>query len=252
MKINLAALNYYHFRRSMIALFCLGLLLPIVYILTLEQAEPIYLRNIFMPILISWGVILCLSFLRKVTLGTLIAHDVDFRTLYNLEKREDKPRHKNYNLKLQSDMSFFNGDFDNVILYSTEIIENANEEDAYNARHLQILSFFILKEFDKALDLICVQKKTIGIDSNTLEICNNYYFFIESFIAKKFSIAIEFLSSILVLKDTEKLNNRKVIVYYLLMLTYIELNDSEQIKDCERKIIASDIHNLTFFSRYIQ
>lgn len=242
------AFYYYRCQNSKIALLLMGFVLPVIHLLTLEESEPVNYKYIVIPVILSLLAVFLISSCRKIMLGKLLGYDLDFKAVYELERRKDKPKNKYYNLKLLANLCFFSGDFPRTLACSSELLTSEKSEDRCYAMHMRILALFIMGDFTEILTLIDSQEKLL-IDMKIAD-SNNHsqiYSFIKSFIQGEYKEAISVANKILSQKDMEKLNHRKILIFYFLRMTYIKLNDTENAKMCANQIIACDPNRNSFF-----
>lgn len=157
------ALNYYKFRKSIITLFLLGLVIPTIHLLTTQNTTYLNVKYIFLPILFSFVAILVITVSRKLLLGKLLAYDLDFKT-----------------------------------------------------------------------------------------IVSDYYSFINTYIAGNYQDSVDTLKNLLSKKDYKKLNHKKIVIFYFLLMVYEKLNDTENMLICTNEIICSDPNNYTFFRHTVE
>ena len=189
---------------------------------------------------------------RKLLLGKLLAYDLDFKTIYMIERRKNNKKNQYHNLKLLTSVCFFDGNFQKVLSYASDILNSPNINDVFYARHLQIITLFIVGEHNKILDIINSQKDLLHqIKNDTLNDAVDYYAFINSYMSGDYCNAIDIMKSLLLKKDYEKLNHKKIVIFYFLRIVYEKLNDNENIKICTNEIIRLDPNSNTFFRNSI-
>ncbi len=243
-------LNFSNFKQTCIALLVLGLVVPVVYLLTKDSKADFNWLYIILPPLIFSVLVLLLYVFRRITIGIILALDVNLRLVYELERRKPNKRNQAYNLTRLSHMHFFEGDFQNALLCIEQVQSSGKKEAVLNTRHLQILIFFLTKRFDEMLKLIELQYNSGIENEKKLASCLPYYDFMKAFVNKEFEAALAVLNNIISSnKNFAVLNNVRLIVFYLMRTVYIELEDTENINLCNNEIIRADKNNLTFFSR---
>ena len=113
MDTKLTPLKYYNYFKRTIILVFLPWMVTLVYLLTKEETECFNPLFIVIPSIISAIIMFSMRFFRKIFIGNLIAVEMDFNTVYEIEKRSKK--HKIHNLKLLINVAFYNGNFNDVI-----------------------------------------------------------------------------------------------------------------------------------------
>ena len=249
-KNDILVLNYTNFKHTCITLLVLGCVVPLIYLFTADSNDAFNWLYVVLPPLIFSVITVLLYVFRRITIGTILALDVNLRLVYELERRKPNKRNQAYNLTRLSHMHFFEGDFQNALLCIEQVQSLGEKEAVLNTRHLQILIFFITKRFDDMLKLIELQYNS-GIEGEKkLASCLPYYDFMKVFVNKEFEAALAVLNNIIKSnKNFAVLNNVRLIVFYLMRMVYIELEDTENINLCNNEIIRADKNNLTFFSR---
>lgn len=247
------ALNYYKFRKSIITLFLLGLVVPTIHLLTTQNTTSLNVKYIFLPILFSFVAILVITVSRKLLLGKLLAYDLDFKTIYMLEKRKDTKKNEYHNLKLLTNVYFFSGDFQEALSSAIIILKSQKANDVFYARHLQIMTLFIMGEYKEIPNLIILQKDMLSrIKKEIVDDVSDYYSFINTYIAGNYQDSVGTLKNLLSKKDYDKLNHKKIVIFYFLLMVYEKLNDTENMLICTNEIICSDPNNYTFFRHTVE
>ena len=244
MKSNTTALKYYDYLKRTIILVLLPWLVALVYLLTREENETFNVLFIVIPAVVSVIIALAMSFARKVYIGSLIAVEVDFDSVYELEKRSEK--HKAHNLKLLINTAFYNGKFHDVVGYADELMETSgNHADVFFAKHKKILSLFLLEtDVDSLIEEQMNENNTLLTEE---VLC--YYNFIESFSSNKFDYAISSMEKALTGENIEIQNHKKVLIYYLMKLAYLKNEDNDNANKCMEKLLLADKAKRTIFSR---
>lgn len=241
MKKEYLPLRYDNFIKRIVAIVLIIWIIPFVYCMTRENGVPFNWNFIVLPLILSIVIPLILYVLRKVFLGNLAAFEVDFHTLYDLEKR--KKKNSIYNLNLLINLHFFDGDFQKAIDCSDEIMRlSSKQKDIYSARHQKILSLFFSNKTENIVELIHLQR-LIKPDSNA------YYIFIENYLDANYEVAIKSIKKILEEQNIEIQNHRKILVYYLMRMCFLKIGDSEQVENCTNQILKADRNHHTFFTK---
>lgn len=247
------ALKYSNYIIRIILICCLFTIVPLVYIFTKNANEQFNLFYLVFPFILALCFVLIMRISRKVTLGNLMAFEIDMNLVYELDKRKDNLKNKIYNLQLLSNVKFYDGIFEEVILCSDEILKLSNDYDEiFMARHYKILSLFLCERFTEISKLIELQFEDsrfvnkIPIDDSKL-----YYGFIKYYLASQYNEAIEVILKMFDVKNIQILNNKKVLVYYLIRKASVQIDDFELLQKCNKEIFKADINRSTFFSKTI-
>ena len=68
------------------------------------------------------------------------------------------------------------------------------------------------------------------------------------FIEKRFEDSLTVINNIIDVRENfDKLNNIRLIIVYLMRMTYIELDDEEKIHWCSQENALADKNSITFF-----
>jgi hypothetical protein len=250
MSTDLSVLKHQKFKRRIFILLLLSPIIPIIYILTWDSQTTFNWLYIFLPPICFISISLMLYVSRRIVLGKILAFDVNMNTVYELEKRKETPKNQIFNLHLLSQKHFYNGDFPNALVCIEKIKNLGSEEDFFIAQHLQILILFISRQFDEVLTLINLQS-AMNIEKlkNKMHF-SLYYDFMKLFIEKRFEDSLTVINNIIAVRENfDKLNNIRLIIFYLMRMTYIELGDEEKIHWCSQEITRADKNSNTFFSR---
>ena len=238
MATDLSILKHQKFKRRILVLLFLSPIIPIIYILTWDSQTTFNWLYIFLPPICFISISLILYVSRRIVLGKILAIDVNMNIVYELEKRKETPKNQIFNLHLLSEKHFY------------KIKNLGSEEDCFIAQHLQILILFISRQFDEVLPLITLQS-AINIEKlkNKMHF-SLYYDFMKFFIEKRFEDSLTVINNIIDVRENfDKLNNIRLIIFYLMRMTYIELGDEEKIHWCSQEIALADKNSITFFSR---
>ncbi len=246
--------KYSNYTKRMI-LLCLFLpVVPLIHLLTKEGNEPIALGYIILPVVFIAVAMLLLYYSRRLMLSVFVAKDLDFRVVYELDKRKNNELR---NLNLESNMYFYEGDFDKAILACEKIMKlSSKKEEVCSARTQIIISKFFAScssDLDKSiLDLIDKQRK-FESDNNLRDnkLANQYYIYIENYISEEYEKAINSIESLLEEEGVETFNSRMVVICAMLVLAYKKLEDEEKVKYYTDKILSADPNRKTVFSKSI-
>ncbi len=253
MNNNYNAFYYYRHQISKLVLVACGFLVPTIHILTLEENEKADLKVIVIPILISLLSVFVITSCRKIILGKLMCYDLDFKMIYELDKRKNIPRNQYYNLKLLMKVYLYSGDFAGVLQLSNVVMSSEKDEDRFFATHMRILALFFMGEYKDTSLLIDSQKRLLSeMKSIESDEYSQFYSCIESFIHGEYNNTICIASNIVSRGDIEKLNHRKILLFYVLKMASVQLNDADSTLLYSRKIIECDPKRNTFFSWNIQ
>ena len=244
--------KYSNYIKRMILLCLLSPVVPLICFLTKEENEAISVVYIILPIVFIAVAMLVLYFSRRLMLSISVAKDLDFRVVYELDKRKNNELH---NLNLESNMYFYEGDFDKAIVACEKIIKlSSKKEDVYSATTQIIVSKFFDScsgDLDKGiLDLIYNQRK-FEADNNLRynKRANQYYTYIENYFSGEYEKAINSIESLLEEDGVETFNSRLVIICAMLVLAYKKLEDEDKAKYYMDKLLSADPNKKTVFSR---
>lgn len=253
MKNNYDAFYYYRYEISKYVLLACGFFVPIIHILTLEKNEKADFKFIVIPVLISLISVFLLSFCRKMILGKLMCYDLDFKMIYELDKRKNTSHNRYYNSKLLMRAYLYSGFFDRVLELSDVVLLSPKDEDRFFAIHMRILSLFFKGEYKDISLLIESQKKMLNnMKSVELDEYVQIYSCIESFVYGDYLNTIYIADNIFSQRGIEKLNHRKILIFYILKLASAHLNDVERMALYDKKIIECDPNRYTFFTLNIR
>ena len=252
MKPEYKKLTYYKYRKSVITLALLGLFVTALYLLTRESEEPVKIGYIILPPLVSCVLIIVISFMRKVTIGSIIGVDLDYKTAYELLKRKETEKNKYHNLRLLLNLYFMSGDFENVFRCTQELSGSGKIDDICVARHTEIMTDFITGNYADLPALIECQENMLSQSKKMQDAYNVEYVFIKAFLSKDYNKAVSVIEKLLSDKSTAVMNNKKVIGNYLLRMAYMELNDPKKVQACTNEIIKADLNNNTVFRRMVE
>lgn len=240
--------KYNNHIKRIIALCIIPWIVPLVYILTMENGEIFNWGFVIFPLVFSAILILILNISRKLFLGMLIAVDLDWHTMYMLDKRSENK--KSYNLQLLMNVYLNDGEFCKVLDCADELLRlSSKPQDIYIATHQKILALFFSNNITQISELIEQQRaitRECKIPSND---DNIYYTFIENYLRGQYDNAIQVIKPLLATKNIEVFNNKKVLINYLMWLAYSKINDSNQMQACVNEILSADKYNHTFFSK---
>lgn len=244
--------KYSNYIKRMILLCLLLPVVPLVCFLTKEENETIEVVYIVLPIVFIAVATFFLYFSRRLMLSILVAKDLDFRVVYELDKRKNNELH---NLNLESNMYFYEGDFDKAIVACEKIMKlSSKKEDVYSATTQIIISKFFDScsgDLDKSiLDLIYTQRK-FEADNNLRgnKLANQYYTYIENYISEEYEKAINSIKSLLEEEGVETFNSRMVVICAMLVLAYKKLEDEDKANYYIDKLLSADPNKKTVFSR---
>lgn len=246
-------LSYYKFKKLQIMIMILGCNFTLLYAMTRKVGENVNFYIVILLLLVPSVIVAVMSFMRRMIILGLSEKNLDFKTVYDLEHRKDKGRHKVYNLQLLANCHFISGDFEELISCTQNILSLSNVRDACYARHLQIITYFIIGRYDEALDLIKAQEEAFHkIKKKSAETYNIYYMFIKLFLSGEYADAVEELKKFFSDKNFDALNSRKIIVYYLMRSAYVKLNDRKNVQLCTNEIIKCDPYCNSFFRKTVE
>lgn len=251
MKTKHQAFKYKNYIRRIAVLCTLPWVVTLVYLLTKDANECIKLRYFVFPIIFIVFTTFLVYFSRKIYLGSLIALDLDFLAVYELERREKG--HKLYNYKLLSNLCFFGGQFKELINICDEIMSLSKKtDDVYIARHKKILSLFFCEKINDIPVLVERQRATIIKDKELFKETDLYYTFFEKYFECDYECAVQTIRKVLDIKNINIQNQKKVIVYYLMWLCYKKINIVDQVENCQKEILLADKNQRTFFSMAVK
>lgn len=242
--------KYNNHIKRIIALCIIPWFVPLVCILTMESGENFNWGVIIFPLVFSAILILILHISRKLFLGMLISIDLDWHTMYMLDKRGENK--KIYNLQLLTNVYLNDGEFCKMLDCADELLRlSSKPQDIYIATHQKILALFFSNNTAQIPKLIEQQRKTIRDFKISSNDDNVYYTFIENYLRGQYDNAIQIIKPLLATKNIEVFNNKRVFVNYLMLLAYSKINDSNQMQTCVSEILSADKYYRTFFSKKI-
>lgn len=249
MKKEYLPLQYNNFVNRMIALVAIILIIPVVYYLSKSDDFSLDFCFVFIPVILAIIIPFLLYILRKVFIGNLAAFELDLHTVYLLDKRSEK--YEIYNLKLLMNVYFFDGDFEKVIVCSDKILKIASKKtDIFSARHLKIISLFLArKETIEIIALIEYQRRLAKKSKLLIQDTDLYYIFIEKYLHCNYEEALQEINKLLQIKNIQIQNHRKVLVYYLMSLSYYKMGEFDKMEKCKEEIFLADKNKRTFFSK---
>lgn len=247
MKKEYRALKYTSYIKKIIILWIIPWIVPMVALLVKEEHESFEWKFILWAIMFALlaSVIMCIS--RNVFLGYLNAHELDFYTVYELDKRNEK--YEMHNLHLLINLYFYTGEFKKAIECSDRIMNlNLKSINISMARHIKILSLFF--EGDRETVFLLIQQQ-YAMKKNAIkgDEGNSYYEFIEKYLSEEYEEAIQIIKNVLNQKNIEFLNSKKVLAFYLMFMVYEKIGDISQMQECADAILLADKNRRTFFSK---
>lgn len=252
MKKEYVPLQYNKFIKRMIAFVVIILIFPVVYCLTKADDAPLNLWFVIIPVIVAIIIPFLLYVLRKIFIGNLAVFELDLSTVYLLEKRSEK--NEIYNLKLLMNVYFFEGNFEEAIICSDKILKlTSKTKDVFSARHIKIMSLFLDKKDTSQIFELIEQQRYLETNSKLQnQDTNLYYIFIEKFLNCNYEEALQTIEKLLQAKNIQVQNHRKVLVYYLMCLSFYEIDEFEKLEKCKEQILIADKNKQTFFSKIFE
>lgn len=238
-----------NFRKRQVLILTLGLVVPIIEILTKGNINRINWTWIVVPIIIALLIVVALEFMRLMLFTRLLAIEVDVKSASQLV-RKPKKNQDVFDKKWEALCCYFDGDFEGVFAVSSYINEKGDKNFVFLQRDLEIKSNFITGNYNRVLELIELQNQIINeVNFKTTINSSVYYESFKSFISGDYDKSISFLNSLLEEKQISKQNNIKISIYHFLRMAYKELGNEEQVEKCTQEIYNCDPRRLTFFTR---
>lgn len=238
-----------NFRKRQVLILTLGLVVPIIEILTKGNISRVSWTWIVVPIVIALLIVVALEFMRLMLFTRLLAIEVDVKSASQLV-RKPKKNQDIFDKKWEALCCYFDGDFEGVFAISSYINEKGDKSFIFSQRDLEIKANLILGNYNKVLELI-EQQNQIMNEVNPKSTINSsiYYESFKSFISGDYEKSISLLNTLLEDKQIAKQNNIKISIYHFLRMVYKELGNEEQVKKCTQEILKCDPRRLTFFTK---
>ncbi len=207
-----------------------------------------------MFVLLGICVLLLILFLlgRRFLIGTLAVTDLDFKILYEIDKRKgNKPEDVSRNYALSGDCLFYDGRFSEAAEHYSIALNNAKKKrNIYAIRHMLILSLFLSENTENISVFIHQQRSTSldGLGKNYKEAEERYYDFIELFLEKDYNGAIMAIQPLLNDAGIGLLNSRKIMVNYLMSIAFCWLGNTTAEAQCKLQVLEADKNRKTIFS----
>lgn len=242
-------LQYNNFIKRMATLVIIIYIFPVTYCITKTNDSSFNFWIIIIPVILSFAIPFLLHILSKVFLGNLAAFELDLPTVYLLDKRSDK--HEIYNLNLLLKVYFFDGNFEEVIVCSDKLLKiTSKKNDVFSVRHLKIMSLFLAGKQNAEIFSLIEQQRQLAAESKRLnQDTHLYYTFIEEYLHCNYEEALQTIKKLLQVKNIQIQNHRKVLVYYLMYLSFNKIYEFEEMEKCKEEILLADKHQRTFFSK---
>ena len=238
---------YSNYKRRLVLIWLLPWLIPIIGFITREVGEPILLWTIIFPIVFIFVGTLIMHISRRVFLGNLYAYELEFRLVYELDKRNET--FGTYNLRLLTEALFYEGDFQKTIECCDKLLSSSvNLNERYEIIHKKILSLFMNKEYEAVLLQIQEQRRTFS--EHIVQEDEMCYVFIEEYINGNYDGAIEAIQQNLLIKNIDALNYKKVFFYYLMLVAFEAKDDPKNVSECKKEILFADSLQKTYFANF--
>lgn len=249
MKKEYQPLKYDSYIKRIIILWIIPWIVPIVALLVKEEHESFEWKFVLWAIVFALLASMIMHISRNVFLGYLNVYELDFYTVYELDKRKEK--NEMHNLQLLIKFYFYTGEFKSAIeCLDTMMNLNLKLSDISMARHMKILSLFFEEDTDSLLVLIQQQYAMSKIAmKNSAD--KSYYEFIEKYLSGKYEEAIQTIKNALNEKNINFLNSKKVLVFYLMFMAYEKMGNISRMQECVDAILLADKNKRTFFSKKI-
>ena len=251
-KFKYKAYEYYRFRRSIVTIF-------IVLIVDLVMCAGLRLwetdeKHLFVVLGICLILLVLFIFGRQFLIGALSVIDLDYKTLYDIDKRKgNKPENVSINYALSGDCLFYEGRFSEAAENYGEALKHTKKKRCiYAIRHMLILSLFLSENTENIGALIAQQRSTSpkGLGKGVKESEEKYYDFIENFLKGDYNGAIMAIQPLLNDGAIAILNSRKLLVNYLMSIAFSWSGNAEAQAHCKSQVLEADKNRKTIFSYF--
>ena len=246
------AFKYSDYVRRIVTLAVLPFINLVIACLTYEENEPFGVWVIILGFCLSTVLILLLHFLRKVALGTLLGVDLEFRYVYELDKRKNNDR---LNLIREQSMYFFEGDFEKSDECCEKLLSlNLKKQEEYLVKSQLIYSRFFIDDSDSSVIELISDQRVLASKYKIAEHNRNdcYFSFIERYLTVDYERAVMSIENLLNDNNIKLVNSRVVVVCYMLIKAYEKIGDREKIEHYSKKLLSADPNRKTVFGESIK
>lgn len=224
----------------------------LIYFLLWDKTEPFSVGMVIWAIVLN--VVLCgvLHVARRLYLGMLIIQDLDFQTVYELDKRSPKPKNEKYNWMLLLNVYFYGGRVEEMQeIYEKLVSLPLKPNEAYVVHHAKIMTDFLWGDTTNVEAAIVQQEQLVTQKGVKIGSSVAYYKFMQLYLQGQYAEAVESVSALLNDELIKIDNLKKVMVYTLMRMAYEKMGDTEQMQACKMNILQSDLHLRTIFARQV-
>ena len=222
----------------------------VIYFLMWDETAPFSRVGVVIGAIVL-NVVLCgaMHVARRLYLGMLIIQDLDFQTVYELDKRSKNEKH---NWTLLLNVYFYGGRVEETQeIYEKLLSLSLKPNEAYVVHHAKIMTDFLWGDTTNVEAAIARQEQLVTQKGVKIGSSVAYYKFMQLYLQGQYAEAVESVSALLNDELIKIDNLKKVMVYTLMRMAYEKMGDAEQMQACKMNILQSDLHLRTIFARRV-